>query len=41
MPDARLISAKEEEFLETNQFICEHLFKEKESISFEDIKKLR
>jgi hypothetical protein len=31
-----MISAKEEEFLETNKEICNRLFEDKELISFKD-----
>ena len=41
MPDARLISAKEEDFQKTNREICEHLFAGKEFFTFSDFLEFR
>ena len=41
VPDARMISAKEEEFLETNKEICEELFKGKEFFTMKDFMEFR
>lgn len=41
VPDARLISATEEEFLETNKEICEELFKTKDHYTMKDFLEFR
>ena len=41
MPDARLISAKEEEFEKTNKEICNRLFDNKTTINFKDFDEFR
>jgi len=41
MPDARMISAKEEDFLKTNSEICDTLFKDKEWIDIHDFLKIQ
>eukprot|EP00347_Sterkiella_histriomuscorum_P016798 403351813 len=41
VPDARLISAKEEDFLQTNREVTEHLFAEKSYYTLEDFMRFR
>lgn len=41
VPDARLVSATEEEFLETNKEICEELFKGKKHYTMKDFLEFR
>jgi len=41
IPDARQISSTEDEFLQTNKFICEQLMKDKAEFSYLDFKEVR
>jgi len=41
LPDARMISATEENFLQTNKEICDHIFETKDHITIEDFRKFR